>query len=178
MDEHEIAALYRQKFFGVGEIARYIDNVVYSNRVQISTDNAFLMNAHIIITPLKIDKQIIDNSNLKELDFNRSEMRFEPKKEHLHLEGIGRPSRYEIRWISGYNHQNVEIHRNGLIHCMEDFGESQEGNKLLWTRGLAIKLLQTIQFSEVVFSKLNFVGKVKIILKITNIIGSVIPTRL
>lgn len=176
MDEHEIAALYRQKFFGVGEIARYIDNVVYSNRVQISTDNAFLMNAHIIITPLKIDKQIIDNSNLKELDFNRSEMRFEPKKEHLHLEGIGRPSRYGIRWISGYNHQNVEIHRNGLIHCMEDFGESQEGNKLLWTRGLAIKLLQTIQFSEVVFSKLNFVGKVKIILKITNIIGSVIPT--
>lgn len=176
MDEHEIAALYRQRFFGVGEIARYIDNVVYSNQVRIPTDNEFLMDAHMIITPLKVDKQIIDNSNLKELDFDLNKMRFEPEKNRLYLEDIGRPSRYGIRWISVYDHNNVEIHRNGLIHCMENFGSLQEGNKILWTRGLVIKLLQTIQFSEVVYSKLNFVGKVKIILKIKNADGSMIPT--
>ncbi|AKB79784.1 hypothetical protein MSHOH_3301 [Methanosarcina horonobensis HB-1 = JCM 15518] len=176
MDAHEIEALYQKRFFGVGKLTKYVEDTIFSNRLLILTDNAFLMDTHIIITPLKVDKQIIDNSNLKELDFDRNKMRFEPKKEDIYLEGIGRPSRYGIRWISGYNHHNVEVHRNGLIHCMEDFGESQDGNKLLWTRGLAINLLQTIQFSEAVYSKLNFVGKVKIILKVKNAAGSVIPT--
>ncbi|WP_269850463.1 hypothetical protein [Methanosarcina horonobensis] len=80
MDAHEIEALYQKRFFGVGKLTKYVEDTIFSNRLLILTDNAFLMDTHIIITPLKVDKQIIDNSNLKELDFDRNKMRFEPKK--------------------------------------------------------------------------------------------------
>jgi len=47
-----------------------------------------------------------------------------------------------------FRSQLLEIHRNGFIHYMKDYGSFNDKLqlKILWDYGLAVDLLQTIQF--------------------------------
>lgn len=177
MDEHEIEALYLKRFFGVGRLSKYVDNTIFSNRSQLSTDKSFLMDGHIIVTPLRVDDRILHNSKMGEIVRVEQNLKFEQVKNSYFL-GYPKPSHYGIRWKSSGD-DNVEIHRNGLIHCMLDFGYGREKSsgyvKELITYTIAERLLQTIQFSGFVYSKLDFTGKVKLILKVMNTRGSAIP---
>ena len=53
---------------------------------------------------------------------------------------------------------------------MEEYGDFNEQIQLkeLWDYVLAVDLLRTIQFSGLIYSTLDFIGKVKIILKLRN----------
>ncbi|NJD51751.1 MAG: ATP-binding protein [Candidatus Methanoperedens sp.] len=166
MDEHEIEALYQQRFFGVGRLAKYVEDTILFNRGLISIDLAKLIDAHIIITPLKVDEKIIDS--MQKLNFNVNSTKFDPEKDDLYLSGFASPSRYGIKWSEEHRDMTVEIHRNGLIHYMKDYNDGDKISKELWEYGLSVDVLRTIQFSNLVYSTLNFIGKVKIILKIKN----------
>ncbi|QCR14825.1 AlbA family DNA-binding domain-containing protein [Methanosarcina mazei] len=182
MDEHEIEALYRRRFFGMDMLNRYIENTILFNSSRMPTKSLDKMNGHILITPLRVDERIIDSSNINELIFDTNEVRLEPDPAGLYLIGIPVPSRYGIEWSRGswsneYDHRKIEIHRNGLIHHVDTYGElGDEGEKVFWEYGLTSNFLQTIQFSALVYSRLNFVGKVKIIIKVMNSSGSKISS--
>jgi len=174
MDEHEIEALYQKRFFGVGILAKYVDDTIIFNRSLSSSDPIKQIDGHIIITPLKVNEKIFDTSNIQELNFDPNNIRYEPNPKDLYLHGIASPSKYGIKWKDPYRSQLLEIHRNGFIHYMKDYGSFNDELqlKILWDYGLAVDLLQTIQFSSLIYSTLDFIGKVKIILKAKNTNGS------
>lgn len=165
MDEPEIEALYQKRFFGVAKLAKYIDDTILFKRSKLPKDSPNI-DSHIIITPLRIDDRIIDTSNKGQIDFNPNNIRLEPRSNEPYLLGFSNPSRYGIQWRDRHPLPNVEVHRNGFIHYISD--EYGGGSSSIWEFGLARDLLKTIQFANIVYSKSNFIGKVKIIFKVMN----------
>ena len=174
MDEFEIESLYQKRFFGASKLAKYVDEILLFKRSKLPEERPERIDGHIIITPLRIDDRIIDTSNREQIEiiFNPNEIRLEPQRHGLYLHGIAKPSRYGIEWSDQYH--NVEVHRNGLVHFMNDYGEFDESRAIKIIGGylLASDLLQTIQFADMIYSKFDFTGKVKIILQVMNTINS------
>ncbi len=174
MDEHEIEALYQKRFFGVAKLAKYIDETILNKRSKLQGEESKI-DGHIIITPLRIDNRIIDTSNKEQIDFDPNKIRLEPRPTGLYLHGISKPSRYGVQWSDYYPYQNIEIHRNGLVHYMSnEYGhfDRDSGEKIISEFELARNLLETIQFADIVYSKFDFTGKVRIVLKVMNSAGS------
>jgi len=173
MGEHEIEALYQKRFFGVGKLSKYITDAILFNRdrlrERLRETSTKIIDGHIIITPLRIDNRIFDSSNMREIDFNTNDIRLDPRPRDLYLEGISKPSRYGIQWSNQFD-TDIEVHRNGLIHYMRNYGNFNKENVKtnIWDYMLASNLLQTIQFADIIYSKFNFTGKVKVILQVMN----------
>jgi hypothetical protein len=189
MSEHEIDALYLKRFFGAGEFSRYIDNAVLSNRALLYNENGPLMDAHVLITPLRVSEKLLDTSEMEYFVSNLSE-----RQKQITYHGryysynCAEPSKNGIRW--GKQYGCVEVHRNGLVHCMMNAGgypvdtnkedSDDHGFRDIPQRwalkdlDLKKKLLDTIQFSSAVYSELDFLGKVKLVLRVMNTKGSVI----
>jgi len=174
MDEHEIEALYLERFFGVGNLSKYVDETISFNRSLMLTDSRFSMDAHVIITPLRINERIMDSSNVHQVNFS-TETNFESIERGQYLYGSSSPSKDGIRWKDVYRNLSVEIHRNGLVHYMEQYGSIHESRKIISDKELSSDFLKTIKFASLVYSKLDFNGKVKIIVKVIDSKDSVIP---
>ena len=175
MDEFEIESLYQKRFFGASKLAKYVEEIILFHRYRQSDDLPERIDGHIIITPLRIDDRIIDTPNEEQIriNFDPDKMRFEPDPKRQYLQGIAEPSRYGIKW-NVRNKNNIEVHRNGLVHFVKVYGYFDESanTKLINAKTLVSDLLQTIQFAEKIYSLYNFMGKVKIILRVMNTINS------
>jgi hypothetical protein len=175
MDEFEIESLYQKRFFGASKLAKYVDEIILVHRNMPSNDLPERIDGHIIITPLRIDDRIIDTSNEEQIriNFDPNKIRFEPDPRLQYLQGIAEPSRYGIKW-NVRNKNNIEVHRNGLVHFVKVYGKFDESanTKLINAYKLAFDLLQTIQFAEKIYSIYDFMGKVRIILRVMNTINS------
>jgi hypothetical protein len=175
MDEIEIESLYQKRFFGASKLAKYVEEIILFHRNMQSEDLPERIEGHIIITPLRIDNRIIDTANEEQIriNFDPDKMRFEPDPIRRYLQGIVEPSRYGIKW-NVRNKNNIEVHRNGFVHFVKVYGYLSESanTKLINAKTLVSDLLQTIQFAEKIYSLYNFMGKVKIILRVMNTITS------
>lgn len=174
MAESEIEALYQERFFGASKLSQYINDTISFNKRRLPIESNSIIDGHIIVTPLRINNRIMDvEDNRKiasELEQTRLNITYSCED---YLVGMARPSKYGIRWSNDSRYRSVEVHRNGLVHCMEDYADPHIRDlRLFWDNGFACKLLQTILFSDIVYSKLNFVGKVKIAVTIQNCINS------
>lgn len=168
MDEHEIESLYQKRFFGASKLAKYVEEVILFHRFGLSEDMPERIDGHIIITPLRIDDRIIDTSDEKKIknNFDPNKMQFEPDPGRQYLYGMVEPSRYGIKWGAWGN--DVEVHRNGLVHFTKNYGSMNENMKLIEVDMIASNLLETIQFAGAIYSTYEFSGKVKIILRVIN----------
>jgi hypothetical protein len=174
MDEFQIESLYQKRFFGASKLAKYVDEIILFQISKPPDDLPERIDGHIIITPLRIDDRIIDTSNEEQIriNFDQNKMRFEPDQNQQYLQGRAEPSRYGIKWNAWNN--NIEVHRNGLVHFVKVYGSFYESatTKLIDAETLASDLLQTIQFAEKIYSLYDFIGKVKIILRVINPLNS------
>ena len=181
MDEFEIESLYQRRFFGASKLAKYLDEMLLFHRSRLSDEQLKRIEGHIIVTPLRIDDRIIDTSKRKQIEttFDPNKIRLEPDTRGQYLPGFVKPSRYGIEWSGLYPFQKVEVHRNGLIHFVSPYSYPDENNsgKGIDRYTLASDLLQTIQFADIVYSKFDFIGKVRIILQIMNCINSEIAAK-
>jgi Predicted transcriptional regulator containing an HTH domain and an uncharacterized domain shared with the mammalian protein Schlafen len=170
MDEFEIESLYQKRFFGVSKLAKYVEEITLLHRYRQSEDLPERVDGHIIVTPLRIDDRIIDTSNRVQIkiNFDPSKMRFKPDPRKQYLQDVAEPSRYGIKW-NAWN-INIEVHRNGLVHFVKVYGclNKSKNTKVIDAETLAFDLLQTIQFAEKIYSIYDFMGKVKIILRVMN----------
>ena len=175
MDEFEIESLYQKRFFGASKLAKYVEEIILFHISKLADDLPERIDGHIIITPLRIDDRIIDTSNEEQIriNFDPNKIRFKPDPRRQYLQGIAEPSRYGIRW-NVRNKNNIEVHRNGLVHFVKVYGYLSESanTKLINAKTLVSDLLQTIQFAEKIYSLYDFMGKVKIILRVMNTINS------
>lgn len=176
MDEHEIEALYQNRFFGMHKIDRYIAEVISDNKSKLPKklleNNIELIIGNIFITPLKIDQRLYDNEKREFLN----SIPFNYLNHQYRMNNFG-PSRYGVKSENNtdYSIDCIELHRNGLIHHRKDYGNNCEPPSnpkkvLVWT--LNRTLLQTILFANDIHSCLDFSGKVKIILNIEHTINS------
>jgi len=181
MDEFEIESLYQKRFFGASKLAKYVEEIILFHRSRLSDEQLKRIEGHIIVTPLRIDDRIIDTSNRKQIEttFNPNDIRLEPDTHGLYLPGYAKPSRYGIEWSGIRPFQKVEVHRNGLIHFVSPYSYPDENNsgKEIDRYTLTSDLLQTIQFADIVYSKFDFTGKVRLILQIMNCINSEIAAK-
>ena len=173
MDEFEIESLYQKRFFGASKLAKYVEETI-SVPITKPLDLPERIDGHIIITPLRIDDRIIDTSDEKQIkaNFDHDKMRFDPTPKSYYLQGMAEPSRYGIKWC--VEDPTIEVHRNGLVHFARVYGSLREtkNTKLIDVDTLASELLQTIQFADKIYSTYEFVGKVKIILRVINTLNS------
>jgi hypothetical protein len=171
MDEFEIESLYQKRFFGASKLAKYVDETILFHGSKLPEDLPERIDGHIIVTPMRIDDRIIDTSNEEEIriNFDPDKMQFEPDPKRQYLQRIAEPSRYGIRWNVG-NKNNIEVHRNGLVHFVKVYGyfNESENTKLIDAVTIASDLLKTIQFADKIYSIYDFLGKVRIILRIMN----------
>ena len=174
MDEFEIESLYQKRFFGASKLAKYVEEIILFHRNMQSDDLPERIDGHIIITPLRIDDRIIDTSDEEQIriNFDQNKIRFKPDPRHHYLQGIAEPSRYGIKWNAGNN--NIEVHRNGLVHFVNVYGYFDESanTKVIDADALALDLLQTVQFAENIYSIYDFIGKVRIILRVMKTLTS------
>ena len=174
MDEFEIESLYQKRFFGASKLAKYVEEIILFHRNMQSDDLPERIDGHIIITPLRIDDRIIDTSDEEQIriNFDQNKIQFKPDPRHHYLQGIAEPSRYGIKWNAGNN--NIEVHRNGLVHFVNVYGYFDESanTKVIDADALAFDLLQTVQFAENIYSIYNFIGKVRIILRVMKTLTS------
>jgi hypothetical protein len=161
MDEIEIESLYQKRFFGASKLAKYVEEIILFHRSKLPDELPERIDGDIIITPLRIDDRIIDTSNEVQvgINFDQNKMRFEPDPNQQYLQGRAEPSRYGIKWT--WNN-NIEVHRNGLVHFVNVYGYFDESanTKVIDADALALDLLQTIQFAEKIYSIYDFIGKV------------------
>lgn len=176
MMEHEIEAMYRERFFGVSNLARYVNEVVSFNKNFIPLEKRpKIIDCHIIVSPLRIEDRIIDFTDGMRIGQELRESNVTIRNSSRYLCGIEEPSKYGIKWADSIMSQIVEVHRNGLVYCMGESSSLDSENTLQFYEGdFCNYLLNTILFSDTVYSKFNFVGKVKIIAKIMNCANSVI----
>ncbi|CAD6493538.1 MAG: Putative DNA-binding domain protein [Candidatus Argoarchaeum ethanivorans] len=174
MDEFEIESLYQKRFFGASKLAKYVEEIILFHRYRQLDDLPERIDGHIIITPLRIDDRIIDTSKEEQIriNFDPNKIRFKPDSRQQYLQGIVEPSRYGIEWNAWNN--NIEAHRNGLVHFVKVYGSFHEGasTKVIEAETLTFDLLQTIQFAEKIYSIYDFMGKVRIILQVINPLNS------
>jgi len=169
MDEFETESLYQRRFFGASKLSKYVEEIILFHRSKLP-DLPERIDGHIIVTSLRIDDRIIDTSNRVQIkiNFDPGKMRFKPDPRQQYLQGIAEPSRYGIKWNAWNN--NIEVHRNGLVHFVKAYGSFNERvrTKVIDAETLASDLLQTIQFAEKIYSLYDFMGKVRIILRVIN----------
>lgn len=180
MDENEVEWLYQSRFFGMSKLERYIEDAIYSSQNKLPHElQLHGIEGHVVVTPLKIDGQMFEPSP----EFGRELMDLHSSKIkdcHGYLTYSIRPSKFGIKWDDGdhlHNASNkVEIHRNGLVHSMKSCGSFYKENyiKRFDDELLACNLLQTLKFTSTFYSKINYIGKVKIMVKIFNCANSIL----
>ncbi len=190
MSEIEVEALYRNRFFGTQRIDRYIAEIIsnYKNRLpkELEAKNMELIVGNIFVTPTNIDNRIFDNLKilkiLGQLDGTYINNTYLP---YINKHGMStqndkfQPSKYGIilKYDINYNIYNIEMHRNGLIHHINGYGDNlhpTDAPKKIYIDVLNYRLLQTLLFANDIYSKINFYDKIKIILSVDNVQGSCI----
>jgi len=174
MDEHEVESLYQKRFFGASKLAKYVEEVILFHKSKLLDHLPERIDGHIIVTPMRIDDRIIDTSDREQIktNFDPEKMRFEPDSGRHYLRNVAEPSRYGIKSIGECS--NIEVHRNGLVHFARVYGHFDEeiNTKIINAKALASELLQTIQFADVIYSTYEFMGKVKIMVRVMNTLNS------
>jgi hypothetical protein len=98
MLEHEIEAMYRERFFGVSNLSRYVNEAVSFNRNLVPIENRTKkIDGHIIISPLRIEDKIIDTTDGMRIGLELSNFGSCIPNTTRYLSGIGDPSKYGIR---------------------------------------------------------------------------------
>ena len=172
MDEHEIEALYQKRFFGISQFHRYIDEIINFRKSKLPIENSsHIVDGHIIVTPLKIENDIVGSfdgrqlgNDIRDITFNRFGL------SDSYLYGFAAPSKYGISWNDEYLNSSVEVHRRATVHASKDYGTfyADENITKFWDIAFGANLLQTIKLGSFLYNKFNYYGKVKIVVNVSN----------
>lgn len=178
MDEHEIEALYQKRFFGISRFNRYIDEIINFRKSKLPIrDLPKIMDGHIIVAPLKFENETSIFSDGRQLRDDIGNVKFNSYGvSNDFLYGLGTPSKYGISWSDEYLNTNIEVHRNALVHCSRKYGlfdENLNVNKF-WHFAFGANLMQTIELANYMYEKYGYNGKVKIVVKISNCLDSIL----
>jgi hypothetical protein len=180
MGETEVAELYRKRFFTYQEVNEYVQ------KVQSKETLPCKIASKIIMIPTVIERRMMEISNRKQFDW-LDPNKFDPQPsgfgilpQNGYLPNPPEPSSNGLicerdktfPWF-------LELHRNGCIEHMREVGfeRIEKGVVYLDYRLFAAKLLHTLQFADLFYSKYNYFGDVRVVASIDAATPPLLPTQ-
>jgi hypothetical protein len=179
MTETEVADAYRRRMSSSREVDEYVRELHSTHRLP------HFLHGQIAVIPQILDKRIIDSYDPSSvswidpntIDFKPSGFIWAPK--HGYLPGPPRPfargivcaRKDDADRLSEY----LEIHRNGCVAYGDDFAAPEEtsGNTTRIFQGaiFCVRLLHTLQFANSLYSRYNYFGDVRIVVRLEETSG-------
>jgi hypothetical protein len=170
MDEREVADSYRRRFFTYEQVAEYTKGVLSVNPPK------FNAAGRTIVIPTALEIRMIDTSDRKEFDWldpNKTDPQpsgFLNARKNEYVPGFPEPSSNGILCIRDPTLPwYLELHRNGCIEHMREVGfQRKEKGTVVYLdyKLFALKLLHTLQFADMVYSRYNYFGDIRVVASI------------
>jgi hypothetical protein len=172
MTEVEVSEAYKIRFVTYERVDDYINELLEYE------PTSELVIGQIIIAPSVIDRRIIDTYdkesfswiNPNNIDPQPSGFGYAPKNGYV--PGFYQPSAKGIV-CRGDHLPFLEIHRNGCVEYRDDFAYPMEDNtgkqiKIFHDCIFCVRLLHTLQFAAMLYSRYNYFGDVRIVASLKN----------
>ena len=169
MTEQEVCDSYRKRFRNHDSVEQYITKISDLKIELTSTDT---IKANIIIIPSNIEHRLIETSDYEKFKWFRS-IKMCPNvcyaSSASFLPSPLEPFSYGL--ISNQSNPNkltqVRIHRNGCIQRVEYFTGKKSDENYFPSSYFAVRLMQSLQFTNKTLQNYNYFGDVKIVVTIT-----------
>lgn len=165
MTELEVSDAYRKRFNTYDEIEHYVNKILSRE----TTSGIF---GQIIVIPTILDHKLIeisDKSQFSWLDLNHIDPQpsgFIYASHNDYVPNFPQPSANGIICRREHEETFLEIHRNGTVEYADDFSARDEKGSYFLDKTFCVRLLHTLQFANVVFSRYNYLGNVKIVISL------------
>jgi len=173
MTETEVGEAYRRRFTGYEKVENYISEVLFLKKFLSPS-----IIGQIVVIPTTLNRMI--DISREEFDWiNILDLR--PKIAGLtYVPSSPIPSTYGVKCEALSSsprifREKLEIHRNGCVHYLRNFGESISDRILFLYHVFCLKLLHTFQFASSIYQRYNFFGDVKITCKLEFLGDSYLP---
>ncbi len=196
MSEIEISSMYRQRFSTPQSVREYLEKIIsYNNKNYFPKEgkNGPLIFGHIFIFPPNIAKHRIEEINDKFLnrattgtpDFTIRNI-LPPNVYENFPVNIGLPyvrgyNSFGLKWYENASNNRLEVHRNYLIHHVEDYGRASRNTDpsvfYISDKILTVYLLLTFHFCNWVYSETNLFAPLSVLLHIKNTINLSLTKR-
>lgn len=157
MTEIEVSYAYRERYRGYQEVNNYVDNIL--ERLDPVRQEIL---GQIIIIPTILENMIITH-NIQDFDWI-NKINFELKfYDHTYIRSIPKPSPNGIKCQFQNEMTKLDVHRNGCVYYSHNYGDIIGDKKTFLYHFFILKLLNTLQFSSLLYQRYNYFGDVKLI---------------
>lgn len=172
MTESEISDRYRSRFSNYKQVNQYIKETLIDAK-----ENTITVN--ILVIPSNIEHRLIDASNYDQIK------KLQSISVSTNFGNTGLPN-YRLQPFShgltskspfDTSSEELQIHRNGCVQYIYYYKMKEDTTIFLSYEHMAKKLMQILQFTNIILSDYNYFGDVKIIVTLTSSSKSAIPDR-
>ena len=172
MTESEISDRYRSRFSNYKQVNQYIKELLIDTK-----ENTITVN--ILVIPSNIEHRLIDASNYDQIE------KLQSISVSASFGNAGLPN-YRLQPFShgltskspfDTSPEELQIHRNGCVQYIYYYKMKEDTTIFLSYEHMAKKLMQILQFTNIILSDYNYFGDVKIIVTLTSSSKSAIPDR-
>lgn len=172
MIENEVSDSYRKRFSNYKQVNQYIKEILVDEKEDTITVN-------IIVMPSNIEHRLIDASNYDEIEKLQS-IQCESNFNDMGLPNNGlQPFSYGLtsKYYNDTRKEELQIHRNGCIQYIYYYTMEKDSTILLLYSHMVKKLMQILQFANIVLSNYNYFGDVKIVSTLKSSSNNAIPDQ-
>lgn len=179
MDEPEISNLFKERFTSPQTVKDYLDEAINHHQdfweiLKEPKDKGFTSFGHLFIFPPNLNRRRLDRDKFEEF------LPSEPYKwvdKLVHEFRFPNPfnySRFGVQWCGFEDpEQKLEIHRNGLIHHVDNYGklspEDFDQKKIFNDYYLAGHIFMNLIVASKVYKSIGYWGPISIIVIGTNL---------
>jgi len=179
MSEIEISSMYRQRFSSTQRIREYLEKIIsYNNEIASPKKDKEkpLIFGHIFVFPPNVERRRIGNIDNNILDrkkgsipsFNCGTISVQGNLELPSARGY---NSFGLMW-KGHSYNRLELHRNYLVHHVENYGRVNKHWDLpipfIADKHLTTYLLLNLLFSDWVYNEIEYFGPLNIMLLVEN----------
>lgn len=172
MTESEVADRYRSRFSNYKQINQYIEEMLTETKENTITTN-------VLVVPSNIENRLIDASNYEQIE------KLQSIRVSSYFGNTGLPNNSLQPFAHGLTSKSpfdtiseeLQIHRNGCVQYIYYYKMKEDDTIFLSYEHLAKKLMEILQFSNIILSNYNYFGDVKIIVTLTSSSKNAIPDR-
>ena len=180
MSEIEISSMYRQRFSTPQRVKEYLEKTIsYNNEVSFLKKDKEkpIIFGHIFVFPPNVEIRRIGKIDDKTLDRRNEDVpsfcgRTISLKDNLCLPILRGYNSLGLMWYEHESNNRLEVHRNYLIHHVEDYGRIYDKWALpvsyIADKHLTSYFLLTLYFSDWAYNEIDYFGPLNVMLQIAN----------
>ena len=162
MTETEVSDAYRRRFLTFQQTEQYLSDVLGSKYVGLR------LFGHFAVIPVRSDAVALDTSNKTSFEWAQpGRINLEPNlhQAHSYVPGVAEPSADGILFRLDESREGpfLQVHRNGCVEYWKDFlrrADPERNQYYVPYLDFSRRLMHTLQFASIVYSKINYFGEV------------------